>query len=179
MDANLIAMDQCHIDLISGWIKASKPKDVLELGIGSGRLTRAIQDALDYNMQGTLLSVDNWGDWGGNPPDELIKTLPQSVLIVTANEHEFLAGQPKESFDILISDADHNNSHKWIDEHLRLLRPGGVAFLHDTNDPMWPGLSALPKTLVNLGFRTTHFTQSTRPTERCGRGLLMIHKKGA
>jgi len=172
---DLIAMDDCHINLIASFIEATKPQTVLELGIGSGRLTKAMQLALEFNGTGTLTAVDNWADWQGQRPDHL--KINPNIRIIVSGEEEFVKSQPSDSINLLISDADHFRSHLWFSEHVRILSPGGFAFFHDTNAPqMFPGLATLPQKAQEMGLLSIHFTKSSRSDERCNRGLLMIRK---
>src|SRR5262245_1770788 len=71
---NPIAIDRAHNIFVIGAVLSKKPRNVLELGIGTGYLTMSLVHALRYNQMGQLTSVDNWFDTHGLEPklaDEL------------------------------------------------------------------------------------------------------------
>jgi predicted O-methyltransferase YrrM len=47
----MIEVDDCHTELLASLIKCHKPVNVLELGIGTGKTSRAIAEALEWNEQ--------------------------------------------------------------------------------------------------------------------------------
>ncbi len=172
--AEHVAMDSAHIEFIYGAAIASKPRDILELGIGSGRVTLTLARAILYNQTGKLTSVDNWNDWGGNNPG---LTLPSQARIVVNTEEDFVREAPDSAYDFLVSDADHNNSGNWFDQHCRITKPDGLMFFHDTNNPEFPTLYELESKVRVLKLPFFHFKLSTRPDERCERGLLFVVNK--
>lgn len=168
MTSEAVAIDDAHIALIVGVIKAAKPDRVLELGFGSGQTTKAIADALAWNGHGSLVTVDNWVDWGGVKPEHA-----QGFAFLELDEADALQ-QLQMTFSVIVSDADHRNAGRYIDLYLKILAPGGVLFFHDTNQPNYPTLFSLRDLLALRGIAWQHFTVSTRPDERCDRGLLMV-----
>src|SRR5437867_3457846 len=70
-DDNPVAMDAVHANLIASVVLAKKPERILELGIGSGILTRALLAAIRVNRHGELESVDNLSDWRGEMPPHI------------------------------------------------------------------------------------------------------------
>lgn len=174
-DLDAIAIDHAHVALIKAVAMAAKPKQVLELGVGSGRVTRALADALAFNGQGYLTAVDSWSDFDGKRPPHLLD-LPDSVVLVTGLEHDVVKAASSDYYDLVVSDADHNHAGQWLPETLRIVKPGGWLFFHDTNAPNYQTLFEIPERLRRRGFLVSHFTESTRPDERCSRGLLMAQK---
>lgn len=154
-----VAVDKCHNVLIFGIAISLKPTTILEIGIGSGYVTRCLLAAIDYNQIGSLTCVDNWHDWGGVKPD----SLPEGPNIITASEQDFVKTCPSDSYDLVVSDADHQKWHTWLDDLQRITRRNGIIFIHDTNKPV-----TLPK------LTKYQFVQSSLPNERCERGLLMV-----
>lgn len=173
-----VAMDCAHSLFIVGSVLARKPRQILELGVGSGYLTKSLLQALRYNMRGSLTTVDNWHDTGGTEPF-LAKELGRAGFRVTCSgEEEFVHRAPTDYYDFLISDADHFNSQKWLNQHLRIVKRDGFLFFHDTNQPeTFPGLATLTGKIRRLGLPHFHFTENSRQDERCHRGLLFVINK--
>jgi hypothetical protein len=175
---NPIAIDRAHNLFLVGAVLSKKPRNVLELGIGTGYLTMSLIHALRYNGVGQLTSVDNWFDTHGIEPKFGADLRAAGVKIVSSGEKEFWQQARSSSFDFLISDADHQNSADWFEHHIRVVERDGLMFFHDTNMPdMFPGLAKLEARIKNLGFPYYHFTQSSRPDENCGRGMLFVINK--
>ncbi len=167
-----VAMDRAHALLIVGCILAQKPAAVVELGIGSGYLTRLLLGAIDYNGTGTLVSVDNWIDWQGKEPPIAQQLRTEGAAIVVSEERAWCEQRETGSVDCLVVDSDHLHGGEWVHEHLRIVRPGGLLFFHDTNAPSYPSLKETVHAVRGLSH--VHFTKSSRPEERCGRGLLFV-----
>jgi predicted O-methyltransferase YrrM len=175
---NPIAIDRAHNVFLIGAVLSKKPRNVLELGIGTGYLTMSLIHALRYNGVGQLTSVDNWFDTHGIEPKFGADLRAAGVKIVFSGEKEFLQQARSSSFDFLISDADHQNSAEWFDHHIRVVERDGLMFFHDTNLPdMFPGIAKLEARTKELGFPYYHFTESSRPDENCGRGMLFVINK--
>jgi predicted O-methyltransferase YrrM len=172
----MIEIDACHRQLIAGMVAAAKPTRILELGFGTGATTKAI---LSNSEDAHLTIIDNWLDFGENKPlhAALSKTrldrISHGAKLVTADEREFLASTPDNTFDFLVSDADHTGD--WCEEHFRVTKPGSWCFFHDTNQPaIYPGLARTVDYVRERGWMHYHFTKSTLPDEKCERGLLMV-----
>lgn len=166
-----VVMDDCHIELIRALVRSAKPKKILELGIGSGAVTIAILDAVKHNQNDAALTcVDNFFDWGGVPPHGLALI---HAKVASENEGNFIASCV-DKFDFIVSDADHEHSHEWADKTLLLLNRGGIAVFHDVSNPDYPNLSRVIATAESMCFQTMLFNTSSRPDERCHRGLLVV-----
>ena len=177
---NPVAIDVAHNLLLIGALVAQKPERVLELGIGSGYVTRSLIAGLRYNQRGTLTAVDNFLDWNGAEPPYVAELRASGVNVVAPmEEKEFVFAAPSEAYDFMVSDADHSRSGTWIDEHLRIVRDDGFMFFHDTNHPTkYKSLKLIEKRIKELGLPYYHFTQNSRPDERCDRGwLFAINRK--
>jgi hypothetical protein len=136
--------------------------------------------ALRYNGAGTLTAVDNWADHGGTEPPMAAEFRAAGVNIVApVSEERFVRSAADDAYDLLVSDADHRRSGTWIDEHLRIVRHDGFMFFHDTNHPdSYKLLGLVEKRIRQLGLPYFHFTESSRPDERCEWGwLFAINKK--
>ena len=188
-------MDFCHGDLIANLIKCHKPKNVLELGFGSGFTARKILEAIEYNETGPLTStygspakytlVDNWLDWrekGQAPPDVSEFNTPRTTII-NSSEHEFVFSA-KDKWDFIFSDADHFNAEKWFDYVFdNLLNDNGILIYHDiceqapVNGEFWfPNLTHILKRTRQRNLSHHLFNRDSRADERCWRGLLVIFK---
>lgn len=176
----IIALDRAHNLLLFGMIASRKPRRVLELGIGTGFVSFSVMLALRYNGVGTLTSVDNWMDTGGQEPPHgrALKFLGAQV-VAPMDEREFVHAAKTDAYDLLVSDADHFRSGSWVDEHLRIVEHDGFLFFHDTNQPkQFPNLQLIEERVRALGLPHFHFRESTRGDESCDRGwLFVINKK--
>ncbi len=167
-----VAIDRAHAFFIVGCVLAQKPETVVELGVGSGYLTRLLLAAIEYNGIGTLVSVDNWIDWQGHEPPIAQQLRTEGASIVVSEERTWCEQRETGSVDCLVVDSDHLHGGEWVQEHLRIVRPGGLLFFHDTNAPSYPSLKETVKAVCGLSH--IHFTTSSRPEERCQRGLLFV-----
>ncbi|MGA3066020.1 MAG: class I SAM-dependent methyltransferase [Tepidisphaeraceae bacterium] len=166
------AIDAAHVTLLLGAIMSLKPERVLELGVGSGYATWAIIGALQHNGRGKLVCVDNWFDTEGKEPPFAADIRGAGAEIIVDSEEHFVRNCPTDSFDLLLSDADHFHSGSWLGEHLRIVRDGGFLFFHDTNNPQFPSVQSVVAQISRLPHY--HFTKSSRPDERCQRGWLWV-----
>lgn len=173
---NAVAMDLAHVALIVSVVLAKKPDAVLELGVGSGGLTRALLAAIRYNQKGALTSVDNFCDWGGTKPSHIEDLESAGARIVEADEGAFLADASPNQFDIIISDGDHVNALFHIERVFAVARENAVLFFHDTNNPDHARLSKIEPLVRAAGIPSYHFTEISRPDERTDRGLLAVVK---
>jgi len=176
-----VAIDQCHAALVYGVAVSQKPKRILELGYGSGRVTDMIQRARSFNGHAShYVLVDSWLDWGGTPPQGIaVRREYGEIEIITSTEEDFVKGC-KDQFDLIFSDADHLRSHEWFPEVIeKLLAPMGIAFFHDVMSPDYPNLRQTLHWLLSnahKGYVARVFDESSRNDERCDRGLLMVMK---
>lgn len=180
-----VIVDECHADLIASLVRSHKPATLLEMGVGSGFTSKKILDAIDWNESSAKYSlVDNWVDWNGNIPDGIENLAKHpSCTLYQASEIQFVFSTP-EKYDFIFSDADHWNADKWFDYvYERLLQPGGILVYHDvcTVEPpdgelTFPNLKNIYDRCVKLGIHHKLFNKSSKNTERCWRGLLVIFK---
>ncbi len=169
------SLDLAHTVFLAGCVLSKKPERVLELGIGPGYCSWALVRALAYNRKGRLTCVDSWCDWHGREPEHIAALRRAGVEVVVRTEEEFVRSCPAECFDVLVSDADHGRSEQWLDEQLRIVKPGGFLFFHDTNNPEFPNLAVIVARVARLPHY--HFTESSRPDEACARGFLFVIKR--
>jgi predicted O-methyltransferase YrrM len=152
-------MDLAHRCLVQGLIRAHKPNKILELGYGEGVTNSAIREAIEANQFGELTVVDNFFDG---------KIFETPGLIVDSEEH--FVHNTVEKYDMIISDADHNNSHKWNHITMGLLNSPGIAIFHDVTCSMFPNLrnilSEFPQGIL--------FNKNSLPSEKCDRGLYVV-----
>jgi SAM-dependent methyltransferase len=173
------ALDLAHVALLQGTAASLKPERVLELGVGSGYATDAVLQALAWNGRGELTCVDNWCDWGGREPPHARDLRDRGVTVVHSEEGAFVRAAPTDRYDLVISDAAHGAADRWVEDSLRIVRPEGVLFFHDTANPDFPNLARITAHVARAGLPHYHFARSTRPGERCGRGWLMVTNRKA
>ncbi len=179
-NSNRVALDRNHNLFLMGALLSRKPERVLELGIGTGYVTRTLLYGLMYNEKGNLTSIDNFMDWDGKEPPYVQQFREMGATIVApVGEEEFVKGSRDDSYDFLVSDADHRRSGTWVDHHLRIVTHDGFMFFHDTNHrDKYRSLKLIERRIRELGLPYYHFTESSRPDELCERGwLFAINKK--
>ncbi|SRR5258708_2257494 len=169
-EANMIAIDDAHCDLIYGLVRAFKPHSVLEFGYGTGKSALAIHRACTANDQPfRQVIVDNWVDWGGSPPSDLLRN-----FVTTADEEDFVR-TTDQKFDFILCDADHQKTDKyWRRIYFHLLNRSGIVLFHDVTNPDYPNLQAIVDESVQLN--QALFNMNSQPNERCDRGLLALFK---
>lgn len=172
-ETNNTSIDRSHCVLISGTVLSLKPKLILELGVGSGFLSQAILNAIKYNNCGKLISVDNWQDFNGIAQYES----KDSWTIVNNNEHDYIKSQKENTYDMIISDADHSNSHNWLKSIINISTNNSILFFHDTNNKNFPNLMKIESEIKKMKLASFHFMKNSLNTERCDRGLLMVINK--
>lgn len=175
---NIVAVDDCHADLIENLIKCNKSKKILELGFGSGASTDSILRGLQFNnIQFDYTLVDSWYDWQGEIQKNVIEKY-QNIKFISSSEESFVKGT-LEKYDFIMSDADHLNTDRWFYYvYKNLLEDGGILIYHDVN--------FFSKEFINLRnifykakFRNLNFhlfNKNSRSEERCERGLMVIFK---
>ena len=173
------SIDLAHGMSIFGSLLSAKPQHILELGIGTGFITSLLLQGIEYNTVGDLTCVDNFHDLGGNLPEETLKRIAQSGVKVIApkGEREFILETLDNSYDFLVSDADHNHSGEWAEETFRIIKPDSFMFFHDVNNEGYPNLRNYQTLAEKLGKPYFLFKDSSRSDEECGRGLLMVVNK--
>ena len=166
-------IDLVHNCLLFGAVLASKPENVLELGIGNGYATRAIFYALKYNKKGKLTSIDNWHDWKGKEPSHVDALRYLGVNVVAPiHERDFVRKQPDNTYDFLLSDCDHRHAGEWAEDVFRIVKPSGLMFFHDISQ-----CESLKRYVeISKERRLSHFifSKNSRKEERCERGFLMV-----
>lgn len=177
--ANDVSIDSCHGMLVFSLIVSHKPKRVLELGIGNGYTTKTILYALRYNGSGVLDTIDNFHDWGGNGSDPVIvrtlreiKELGASVYAPIA-EKTFVFGVAENTYDFVVSDADHHHCGEWTDQIFRITRPNGIIVVHDVSSYTSP--HRYVDEAKRLGKPFMVFAESSRKDETCANGIAVIH----
>lgn len=174
------AMDFCHNMLLFGTVLSQKPIDILECGIGTGIGTMTLMAALKYNQKlYKLTCVDNMYDLGGNMEQRFLDLLKEEkdVNIIVSDEEKFIKECPDNSYDLCISDADHQKSGLWSKEYLRICRPNGIIFAHDVCNEGYPTLKNYITMCEELGLPHKVFNEKSREDEGCKTGFIMIFNK--
>ncbi|HMP32699.1 MAG TPA: class I SAM-dependent methyltransferase [Saprospiraceae bacterium] len=132
------APDICHNFLLFGTILSQKPDKVLELGVGTSFTSHSILYALKYNQKGELTCVDNMGDWNGiegnDTPNIINNIKSMGADSVLSCEENYVKGCQENTYDLIVSDADHNCAHLWKEELFRITKPNGILFFHDVTN---------------------------------------------
>jgi predicted O-methyltransferase YrrM len=174
-----VKIDQAHADLLYGLIVSSKPKKVLELGVGGGKSADAILAAIQYNNNNCEFTiVDNWYDFGFKMPNEVFDRYGKYANIVSSSEKDFVFSC-QEKFDFIFSDADHYATEQWFEYvYENLLYKGGILIYHDINlfEESFPNLRQILFDCQKLNLNYFLFNQNSLIGERCHRGLLVIFK---
>jgi len=171
----IVAMDDNHIQLIYSLILCNKPNTILEIGIGSGLVTKTIIDAFHYNQMPTKITcIDSFLDWNGNIPIGF-ETFHDIIDFKQSNEKDFIFNCT-ETYDFIISDADHHHTNEWVDKTYNLLNTGGILIYHDVTNSDFPNLFDILRFVRDNKIRYGLFNKSSKSTERCERGLLVIFK---
>lgn len=194
MDDNYVAIDSCHIDLIYGLIRASKPTEVLEMGFGTGRTTKAILEALDANNKFySYVLVENFTDTKNNlsENDKVLQKIDALIFdenrtftnnihrVFKVNERSAVESFVKENrkFDFIVSDADHDHSHNWFDKTISLLSENGIGIFHDVLHKDYPNLRKNIQYCKEHNLTYQVFSKSSTSGELCERGLLVVFRK--
>ncbi len=170
-----VMMDQNHLDLIKSLVICNKPKKSLEIGIGSGAATSKIIEGYEYNkINLDLTCIDNFCDWNGISPIELdyVKQT-KNIKFIKSNEHDFIVSNI-EKYDFILSDADHNNTDKWVDKTLDMLNDNGILIYHDVTNKDYKNLYSIVEYVKANNIQHMVFNSNSLPEERCERGLLVI-----
>jgi predicted O-methyltransferase YrrM len=175
-----VKIDAAHAHLVTGLVKANKPKTILEFGIGGGESTDAILEGLEFNQQAYKYTVvDNWHDWQGQQPAGITEKYGRRIEIITSAEHEYVFNCNK-TFDFIMSDGDHFNTDKWFEYvYENLVNPGGILIYHDVNlfdEDAFKNLITIYTRCQEYGISHQLFNRNSLPKERCQRGMLVIFK---
>ena len=176
---NGAAIDIPHGVLILGALMSSKPQSIVELGIGTGFVTSLIFQGIEYNNTGELTCVDNLHDFGGHLKPEILEKLKKTnaKILAPMQEKEFVYQAENNSYDFLVSDADHFHAGDWAEEIFRIMKPDSFMFFHDVNPRDFPNLMRYKTLSDELGKPNFLFTKCSRNDEICERGLLMVVNK--
>jgi len=178
-----VKMDINHAELIKGLVMASKPTNILEMGVGGARSMDSVIDAIEYNQNNPIYTVvDNWCDFAGSIPQEFLEIYgPYITNLISSVEREFVFST-KDTYDFIISDADHHHTNEWFEYvYNNLLQNGGILIYHDINlfpekRDSFPNLAEIYHKCNELNINYKLFNKSTLPNERCHRGLMVIFK---
>jgi predicted O-methyltransferase YrrM len=168
----MIQIDPTHISFIYGCMIARKPYNILELGVGTGLTTQALIKARNFNGRGIITCVDNWSGYGGTPPD-YVKELSKDVIIITAEEEDFVENSQQGVYDFLVFDADHFATEKRIARIFSMAKINAFLFFHDVTSS-FTNLSYIIDWVKDRKYPYYVFNECSRPDEECSRGLLFV-----
>jgi predicted O-methyltransferase YrrM len=171
------AVDLNHAILMLGALMSSKPKNILEIGIGTGFCSELLLQGIEYNQFGRLTCVDNLYDLGGNLPVSILDSLiNRGVSVIEKNEKDFVSSCRENEYDFLVSDGDHNNAHEWCEQIFKIIKPNSIMFFHDISNPSY-SLMKYKEEADALNKPNILFNVSSRKDENCERGWLMVINK--
>jgi predicted O-methyltransferase YrrM len=171
------SVDLCHGIFLLGAITSIKPKNVLELGIGPAFASEILCAGIKYNGVGQLTCIDNLHDLGGNLPKEKLEYLESNGanIIAPIDEKDFVMNCQNETYDFLVSDADHGRAHLWAEKVFDIMKPNSFMFFHDVCE--FKNLLRYKEIADERGYYNHTFSSSSRPDENCHRGWQFIIKK--
>jgi predicted O-methyltransferase YrrM len=180
-------MDLAHVFKIAGEVYARKPKKILEIGIGTGLLSAHLLKAISHNGLGKLTCVDMLSDFCGQKKAHVELLEKYGAELQVKAEADYLR-DCKEQFDIVIADAEHKHDgedpKEIVKPYVKVCKPEGIVFIHDTNNGQFPNLSNARQhvecdpSAYGVSWHE-HFVAKSRPRELCDRGLFMMKKKPA
>lgn len=176
LDYQNVAIDRCHVELIKGLALSSKPKRILELGVGSGNCSKVLLDCIEYNQRGTLTTVDNWWDWRKNEPPIAQELRDRGVEVCTEDEHIWTEENKNRKFDFILSDAGHASSEQRAGDFWNMLNPRGILIAHDVTNKFFPNLHGYIDFARDKNLSHSVFNENSRDDERCKRGMIVIFK---
>lgn len=174
---DIVKIDHAHSQFIKSLVMCSKPKTILEIGLGGGESADAIIDGIIFNELATNYTiVDNWLDFDYQMPNIVQEKYSKYANLITSGEYEFVH-QCTDSFDLIMSDADHSHSQIWFDHVFNnLLNPGGYLIYHDVTNAAYPNLFKIVESATRKNLNFFIFNKNSLPSERCDRGLIVIKK---
>jgi predicted O-methyltransferase YrrM len=171
------AIDFNHVMFLYSSVISLKPKRCLNLGIGPGTSAFAILEGLEYNQTGSLDCLDNFCD---NLLQTTLDELKEkNVTIIQGEERDYVASCESNSYDLILSDADHLHADEWTNEIFRIATPDAFLFFHDVANNDYPNLRKHIKIIENKGLPHFLFNTVSRSDERCDKSgfLFVINKK--
>ena len=175
------AIDVNHTLMLFAVASSVKPDHVLNLGIGPGLSAYTLLHALEYNGHGHLTCVDNNWDLGGNMPQSVVSDLRQrgATVVCPMEERNYVHNCVSDSFDLILSDADHLHAGEWVDQILRIARNGAFIFVHDADNDSFPGLRRYHERAKELGLSHYLFNKGGVGCEYAPQTgfLMMVNRK--
>lgn len=122
---DMMAMSYDEQDLLYGWVRATKPELVVEVGTYRGTTARRIGEALQKNSRGKLITIEISPEHHGQAANSCIN-LPVECILADANT---LIGA-YENIGLLLIDGDHTR-YEEVELWLPYVADGGFIFIHD------------------------------------------------
>jgi predicted O-methyltransferase YrrM len=184
-------IDVAHAMVLFGVILAQKPKNILELGIGTGVASETILNAIKYNsmkcqydavdfcmqFSETTKRYEYQGHWAYPTHEYIEKLRKENVNLIGLDERVFVENCESNKYDLIISDADHERAGEWADHIFRICKPNGIIFMHDIAGTWHPSLQKYMEYINNHSIPHYLFEKNSRGDEICQRGWLMIINK--
>lgn len=173
------SIDFAHLMLLFGTTLSLKPTDVCEIGLGPCLSSLTILAALKYNQKPyNYTAIDNLYDLGGNLQQGMLDLLKEEgVNIIISEEEKFIKECPDNSYDLILSDGDHQKSGLWCKEYLRICRNNGIIMAHDVCNEGYPTLKNYITMAQELNLSHFIFNQKSLPTEGCHTGFIIIQNR--
>ena len=84
----------------------------------------------------------------------------------------FVSKAESDTYDFIVSDADHSHSGEWTDHIWRIAKPDAIIVVHDIFSYTSP--YKYVSEAKRLGKPTMIFNKSSRKDEECNNGLAII-----
>lgn len=121
--------------------RALDARAVVEIGTGTGATGLALFGGM--NPAGILTSIDSEVDWqlDAKQAFRTHQIASQRYRLIAGNPLDVLNNLRDAAYDIVLVNSGKLEYVEYVDQALRLLRPGGILLL---NDALWQGLVADP-----------------------------------
>lgn len=174
-----VAIDLAHNVVLLGALLSKKPENILEVGVGSGYATKTLISGIKYNKVGELTCVDNFHDWGGDEQPFAKELREEGITFIESSEERFVTMCDDNTYDFILSDADHRLCGLLINEYLRIAKHNAFIFIHDTKLAGHNNMALIHDRLEELNMPNYTFCKATRRDEDCDVGFtFIINKKG-
>lgn len=184
-------VDIAHAMLLFGVILSQKPKDILELGIGTGVVSETILNAVKYNSNEYKYDAVDFcmvfsdktkryeyqGNWAYPTRQYIEKLRQENVNLIGLDEKVFVENCDSNKYDLIISDADHNRAGEWAEHIFRICKPNGIIFFHDICCKEYTSLQKYLDYVKENSIPHYIFNECSRSDEICYRGWLMVINK--
>lgn len=146
--ASFWGISEEQAELITGLVKAIKPRVVFETGTHRGRSTRAICDGLKGKWELTTVDIEDY--WGDKKP--LTDDQAKNVIRVHGKSPDILSTLSVKNIDFALIDGAHD--YETVLEELYFVKDHSseycLALVDNYNDASWPGVTKAVDEFVSV-----------------------------